>query len=70
MKHSRFLCILVRGPPINKGVFTGFQPRKDALFLFPDHSALVAQWIEHRVRTQGVVGSSPIKRARIAGQES
>ena len=43
MKHSRFLCILVRGPPINKGVFTGFHPRKDALFFFPDHSALVAQ---------------------------
>jgi hypothetical protein len=33
MKCLRFLLILVRGPPINKGVFTGIQPRKDALFL-------------------------------------
>jgi hypothetical protein len=71
VKHSRFVFILIRGPPVNKGVFTGFLPRKDALFSFPDHSALVAQWIEHRVRTQGVVGSSPIRRTtnhRIGGR--
>lgn len=43
MKCLRFLFSLIRGPPTNKGVFTGFQPRKDALSLFPDHSALVAQ---------------------------
>ena len=33
MKCLRFFFSLIRGPPTNKGVFTGFQPRKDALFL-------------------------------------
>ena len=33
MKRLRFFCSLIRGPPTNKGVFSGFQPRKDALFL-------------------------------------
>ena len=37
------MSILVRGPPINKGVFTGFQPRKDALFILPSPKAPVAQ---------------------------
>src|SRR5260370_6431435 len=35
MKCLRFFFSLIRGPPTNKGVFTGSsQPRKNALFLF------------------------------------
>lgn len=34
MKCSRFVLILIRGPPVGKGVFMGLPPRKNALLLF------------------------------------
>ena len=36
MKRLRFFLILNRGPPMDKGVFTGFPPRKNAPCLSGD----------------------------------
>ena|ERR1700683_4297209 len=41
MEHSRFVVRVIRGPPECKGVFAGFQPRKDALCFVYD---AVGKW--------------------------
>lgn len=55
MKCLRFLFSLIRGPPTDKGVFTGFQPRKDALVLLGD----VAERLLHPAVNRRSHGGGP-----------